>query len=57
MTTPLFTKLPKGTALYHGTLAKWAKVIERDGVDGLYDESFEGWVFYTPKVLRPAHAR
>lgn len=22
------------------------------GIDGLYDESFEGWVFYNPKVLK-----
>lgn len=31
------------------------EVMQAVGVDGLYDESFEGWVFYTPKVLRPAH--
>lgn len=42
MATSLFVKLPKGTPLYHGTLAKWAKVIERDGMIRIVDHKLSG---------------
>jgi hypothetical protein len=31
---------------------EFASIMQSEGIDGLYDESFGGWVFYNPNVLQ-----